>query len=165
MSTVSLDNAPGSSNMDRTVRYTYGHGAATMKATNISSPSACQRLVKALIAASLVASGGCAQLPRMHPSPAVKEVAQLGSAQSFSAPAAAPRNIEELQTRLAALRRQYAPFLESRPAALPARLRENQTPRSLPADGPPSASSHRVRPASRICRHSAGQSEKPAARF
>src|ERR1700686_3501559 len=57
-----------------------------MKATN--SSTACQRLVKALIAASLVASGGCAQLPRMHPSPAVKEVAQLGSTQSFSAPEA-----------------------------------------------------------------------------
>ena len=58
-----------------------------MKATN--SSSACQRLVRALIAASLVASGGCAQLPRMHPSPGVKEVTQLGSAQSFSAPEAA----------------------------------------------------------------------------
>src|ERR1035438_2428183 len=61
-------------------------GAASMKATNTSSPGACQRIVKALIAASLVATGGCAQLPRVHPSPAVKEVAQLGSAQSFSAP-------------------------------------------------------------------------------
>ncbi|HXR20059.1 MAG TPA: efflux transporter outer membrane subunit [Steroidobacteraceae bacterium] len=60
-----------------------------MKATNISSPSACQRLVKALIAASLVTSGGCAQLPHVHASPAIQEVAQLGSAQSFSAPAAA----------------------------------------------------------------------------
>jgi NodT family efflux transporter outer membrane factor (OMF) lipoprotein len=58
-----------------------------MKATN--SSSACQRLVKALIATTLVASGGCAQLPRMHPSPAVKELTQLGSAQSFSAPEAA----------------------------------------------------------------------------
>ena len=60
-----------------------------MKATNTSSPGACQRIVKALIAASLVATGGCAQLPRVHPSPALKEVAQLGSAQSFSAPEAA----------------------------------------------------------------------------
>ena len=60
-----------------------------MKATKISFPSACQRLVKALIAASLVASGGCAQLPRMQPSPAVKEATQFGSAQSFSAPEAA----------------------------------------------------------------------------
>lgn len=61
-------------------------GAAFMRATNTSTPSTCQRLVKALIAASLVATGGCAQLPRMQPSPAVKEIAQLGSAQSFSAP-------------------------------------------------------------------------------
>ena len=60
-----------------------------MKATNTSSRGACQRLVRALIAASLVATGGCAQLPRMHSSPAVKEVAELGSAQSFSAPEAA----------------------------------------------------------------------------
>jgi NodT family efflux transporter outer membrane factor (OMF) lipoprotein len=60
-----------------------------MKATTTSSLGTCRHLVKVLIATSLVASGGCAQLPRMHPSPAVKEVAQLGSAQSFSAPEAA----------------------------------------------------------------------------
>jgi NodT family efflux transporter outer membrane factor (OMF) lipoprotein len=60
-----------------------------MKATNTSSRAACERLVRALIAAGLVATGGCAQLPEMHSSPAVKEVAQLGSAQSFSAPEAA----------------------------------------------------------------------------
>src|ERR1017187_10991524 len=64
-------------------------GAAPMKATNTSSPGACQRLLKALIAASLVATGGCAHLPRVHPSPAIKEAAQLGRAQSFSAPEAA----------------------------------------------------------------------------
>ncbi len=60
-----------------------------MKAINISLPGACQRFVKALIAASLVATGGCAQLPRMHPSPAIKGVAQLGSTQSFGAAEAA----------------------------------------------------------------------------
>src|SRR5579883_1946717 len=60
-----------------------------MKATNTSPPSACQRVVRALIAASLVATSGCAQLPSVHPSPAVRQVAQLGSAQSFSAPEAA----------------------------------------------------------------------------
>ena len=60
-----------------------------MKVTNTSPSRACQGLVSALIAASLVATGGCAQLPRMHSSPAMKEVAQLGSNQSLSAPEAA----------------------------------------------------------------------------
>ncbi|MBV9695985.1 MAG: efflux transporter outer membrane subunit [Gammaproteobacteria bacterium] len=46
-------------------------------------------MVHALIAASLAATGGCAQLPQMHASPATKEVAQLGSSQSFGAPEAA----------------------------------------------------------------------------
>src|SRR5579872_6884297 len=61
-------------------------GVTSMKATTPSSPVTCQRLVKALIAASLVASGGCAPLPRLHPSPALKEVAQLASTQSLAAP-------------------------------------------------------------------------------
>ena len=60
-----------------------------MKATTTSSLGPCRHLVKALMAASLVAGGGCAQLPRMHPSPALKEVTQLGSAQSLAAPEAA----------------------------------------------------------------------------
>src|SRR5579871_948534 len=59
-----------------------------MNPTNISSRGACQRLVQALIAAGLLASAGCAQLPRTHSSPAIKEVAQLESAQSFAAPPA-----------------------------------------------------------------------------
>src|SRR6202140_230721 len=60
-----------------------------MKATTTSSVGTSRHLIKVLIAALLGASGGCAQLPRMQPSPAVKEVAQLGSAQSLAAPEAA----------------------------------------------------------------------------
>jgi NodT family efflux transporter outer membrane factor (OMF) lipoprotein len=37
----------------------------------------------------LLAGAGCAQLPRAHSSPAVKQIAELGTAQSFSAPEAA----------------------------------------------------------------------------
>ncbi len=59
-----------------------------MKATT-SSAGTSRHLLEALIAAALVATGGCAQIPRMQPSPAVKEVAQLESAQSLAAPEAA----------------------------------------------------------------------------
>jgi NodT family efflux transporter outer membrane factor (OMF) lipoprotein len=53
---------------------------------SLASP-ACRRLVTALIAASLLAAAGCAQLPRLGPRPAMKTVQQLGSASAFSAPA------------------------------------------------------------------------------
>ena len=46
-------------------------------------------IVKVLLSASLLASSGCAQLPRLDSPPAVKNVEQLGSSSSFSAPDAA----------------------------------------------------------------------------
>jgi NodT family efflux transporter outer membrane factor (OMF) lipoprotein len=49
----------------------------------------CSALVKSLIAASLLASAGCAQIPHLDSPPALKKVEQLGSASSFAAPAAA----------------------------------------------------------------------------
>lgn len=49
----------------------------------------CAPLVKALLAASLIASAGCAPLPRLASSPPLKKVEQLSSSNSFSAPAAA----------------------------------------------------------------------------
>jgi NodT family efflux transporter outer membrane factor (OMF) lipoprotein len=55
---------------------------------SLPSP-ACRRLVSALVAATLLASAGCAQLPRLGPRPALKTVQQLGSASSFSAPVSA----------------------------------------------------------------------------
>ncbi len=52
-------------------------------------PTGCTLMVKALLSASVLASAGCAQLPRMDSPPAVKKVEQLGSSNSFSAPATA----------------------------------------------------------------------------
>jgi NodT family efflux transporter outer membrane factor (OMF) lipoprotein len=49
----------------------------------------CQRVLRALLAASLLTTAGCAQLPRMDPLPALKGAAQLGSSSSFSVPDAA----------------------------------------------------------------------------
>ena len=57
-----------------------------MEAMKSSIPTGCQRLVSALLAVSLLASAGCAQLPRLDPPPVIKGVDQLGSANSFSAP-------------------------------------------------------------------------------
>jgi NodT family efflux transporter outer membrane factor (OMF) lipoprotein len=57
-----------------------------MEAMKSSNLTACQRVVSALLAVSLLASAGCAQLPRLDPPPALKGVDQLGSANSFSAP-------------------------------------------------------------------------------
>lgn len=54
----------------------------------LRSPS-CRKLVSALLAATVLASAGCAQLPRLGPRPPLKTVQQLGSAKSFSAPASA----------------------------------------------------------------------------
>ncbi len=52
-------------------------------------PTGCTLMVKALLSASVLASAGCAQLPRMDSPPAVKKVEQLGSSNAFAAPAAA----------------------------------------------------------------------------
>ena len=52
-------------------------------------PTGCTLIVKALLSASVLASVGCAQLPRMDSPPAVKKVEQLGSSNAFAAPAAA----------------------------------------------------------------------------
>lgn len=60
-----------------------------MNATNFISPSSRRGILSALLAASLVAAGGCAHIPDLGPAPATKPVEKLGSAQSFSAPVAA----------------------------------------------------------------------------
>ena len=49
----------------------------------------CARIVKLLLAGSLIAAAGCAPLPRTESAPAMKKVEQLGSADSFTAPVAA----------------------------------------------------------------------------
>jgi NodT family efflux transporter outer membrane factor (OMF) lipoprotein len=59
-----------------------------MQDTNPRHPSA-KRVIKALLAASLLAAAGCAPLPRLESPPALKKVEQLGSANSFAAPEAA----------------------------------------------------------------------------
>jgi NodT family efflux transporter outer membrane factor (OMF) lipoprotein len=46
-------------------------------------------IVKALLAAILLANAGCAPLPRKDPPPSMRKVEQLGTANSFSAPATA----------------------------------------------------------------------------
>jgi Outer membrane efflux protein len=60
-----------------------------MQATKSSLPTSCRRIVKVMLAASLLAAAGCAQLPRMDSPPAVKKIEQLGSSNSFAAPGAA----------------------------------------------------------------------------
>ena len=52
-------------------------------------PIGCTGIVKPLLAAMLFATAGCAQLPRMDSPPSMRKVEQLGTANSFSAPAAA----------------------------------------------------------------------------
>jgi len=56
-----------------------------------TSPPAisCWQIVKLLLAASFLGSLGCAPLPRMDSPPALKEVEQLSSSNSFSAPTTA----------------------------------------------------------------------------
>ncbi len=49
----------------------------------------CTRTVKALLAAALFVAAGCAPIPRLDAPPALKKVDQLGSSDSFAAPAAA----------------------------------------------------------------------------
>jgi NodT family efflux transporter outer membrane factor (OMF) lipoprotein len=48
-----------------------------------------RRIAAALLAVSLLAAGGCAQLPHMGSLPAMRKVEQLGSSNSFAAPPAA----------------------------------------------------------------------------
>jgi NodT family efflux transporter outer membrane factor (OMF) lipoprotein len=59
-----------------------------MKAITNPSAGPCRSLVGAFVATSLVAASGCAPIPTMPSSPAIKQVAELGSAQSFTAPEA-----------------------------------------------------------------------------
>ena len=52
-------------------------------------PTGYSLIVKALLSASVIASAGCAQLPRMDSPPSMRKVEQLRTANSFSAPATA----------------------------------------------------------------------------
>jgi NodT family efflux transporter outer membrane factor (OMF) lipoprotein len=60
-----------------------------MQATKSPLPTPCRRIVKVMLAASLLTTAGCAQLPRLDSPPALKEVRQLGTSSSYSAPGAA----------------------------------------------------------------------------
>lgn len=60
-----------------------------MNAKTFPPPSGRRPVLSALLAASLVAVGGCAHIPDLGPAPATQPVEKLGSAQSFSAPVAA----------------------------------------------------------------------------
>ena len=53
------------------------------------SSTRCGRMVKLLLAASLLAAAGCAPLPRMDSAPTLKKVDELGSSKSFAATEAA----------------------------------------------------------------------------
>ena len=48
-----------------------------------------RRRLTVLLAVSLALASGCAQIPRLDPSPAIKKVGELGSSTSFTAPDAA----------------------------------------------------------------------------
>ncbi len=54
-----------------------------------SRPTGCSLIVTTLLSASLLAISGCAQFPRLDSPPAIKDVKELGSSSSFSAPDAA----------------------------------------------------------------------------
>ncbi|MGP0086543.1 MAG: efflux transporter outer membrane subunit [Steroidobacteraceae bacterium] len=60
-----------------------------LETKGLRHPTGIARIVKVLLSASLLASSGCAQLPRMDSPPALKKVEQLGSSNSFAAPDAA----------------------------------------------------------------------------
>ena len=60
-----------------------------MHATKPSLQTPCRRLIKLVLAAALLAAAGCAPLPRMESSPSLRKVEQLGSSESFAAPASA----------------------------------------------------------------------------
>jgi NodT family efflux transporter outer membrane factor (OMF) lipoprotein len=59
-----------------------------MNATKFPPPRNCRRVTGALLLASLVAAGGCAQIPLLGASSAMKPVEQLRASASFTAPAA-----------------------------------------------------------------------------
>ncbi|TDR77853.1 efflux transporter outer membrane subunit [Paludibacterium purpuratum] len=60
-----------------------------MGATHSLDPRGRQRLLATLLLAGLFGLGGCAQIPNLGALPTIKPIQQLGSAQSFAAPAAA----------------------------------------------------------------------------
>ena len=60
-----------------------------MQATKSPLPMPCRRIVKVMLAAGLLATAGCAQLPHMNTPPPLRGVEQLGSSSSFTAPEAA----------------------------------------------------------------------------
>src|SRR5271165_6255741 len=60
-----------------------------LETKDLRQPTGRTLIVKVLLSAGLLASSGCARLPRLDPPPAVKKVEQLGSSNSFSAPDAA----------------------------------------------------------------------------
>lgn len=57
-----------------------------MNARKFSQPLNCQSVISRLLVASLVAAGGCAQIPSMGEPPALKPIEQMESAKSFAAP-------------------------------------------------------------------------------
>lgn len=57
-----------------------------MNITNFRSNQGLRHICSALLAASLAAAGGCAQIPSLGVPPVLKPVDRLGSARSFSAP-------------------------------------------------------------------------------
>jgi NodT family efflux transporter outer membrane factor (OMF) lipoprotein len=60
-----------------------------MKANSLLLSGKRRRFLSVLVSASLLAVGGCAQIPNLGPLPAVTPVQRLDSAKSFSAPASA----------------------------------------------------------------------------
>ncbi len=57
-----------------------------MQATKSPLLTPCRRIVRVVLAASLLATAGCAPLPRMDSPPAMRKVEELRSSSSFSAP-------------------------------------------------------------------------------
>src|ERR1043165_6918678 len=81
---VPLTCLPTGSKLYRTVRY--WEVTAMQDTTRFGR---CGRIVRLLLAGSLLAAAGCAPLPRTDAAPTMKKVQQLGSADSFTAPVAA----------------------------------------------------------------------------
>jgi NodT family efflux transporter outer membrane factor (OMF) lipoprotein len=59
-----------------------------MEAIKISIPSACRYIVHVTLAVSLLVAAGCAHIPRLDPSPTIKNVEQVAAADAFAAAAA-----------------------------------------------------------------------------